>query len=271
MVFGAHSEESVFRFGGGLTGHHGKVNDMAFCGGRGTDNMRYIGTVSDDKMLMIWDLYPDSPAQTGVGDVKIAVHQPTAYAIQFSHPLTSIDSHVSSDKEFLVADCRGSIYIIDWRSEPEFAREQDFRHSNIVELVDPSAVISPVGSFGSAAWRPGDANMIGAAYGSQLAIWDIMNLHGGQSSRNGISFSDGGHHFRWCFSCPVFLAIASKWSNDGASVHIYNLDYIKAQSTAIQAVRKPHIVDDLDFVDLEGALHIALAMGRKLVVRNVST
>ena len=39
-------EESAFRFGGCLTGHHGKVNDMAFCGGQGTDNMRYIGTVS---------------------------------------------------------------------------------------------------------------------------------------------------------------------------------------------------------------------------------
>lgn len=124
-----------------------------------TSSVPLTPLIKDDKMLMIWDLYPDSPAQTGARGVKIAVHQPTAYAIQFSHPLTSIDSHESSDKEFLVADCRGSIYLIDWRSESEIAREQDFRHSNIVELVDPSAVISSAGSFGSAAWRPGDANM----------------------------------------------------------------------------------------------------------------
>lgn len=33
-------------FGGGLSGHHGKVNDMSFCGGRGEDSHRYVATVS---------------------------------------------------------------------------------------------------------------------------------------------------------------------------------------------------------------------------------
>ena len=40
------SEEFIFKFGGGLTGHHGKINDMAFCGGGDENGMRYVGSVS---------------------------------------------------------------------------------------------------------------------------------------------------------------------------------------------------------------------------------
>lgn len=38
--------ENVFPFGGGLSGHHGKINDICFCGGRNEDNVRYVATVS---------------------------------------------------------------------------------------------------------------------------------------------------------------------------------------------------------------------------------
>ena len=38
--------ESTWPFGGCITGHHGKVNDMSFCGGRGDDSHRYVATVS---------------------------------------------------------------------------------------------------------------------------------------------------------------------------------------------------------------------------------
>lgn len=41
-----NSSEVVFRFGGGLSGHHGKVNDMAYCGGQSEDSWRYVATVS---------------------------------------------------------------------------------------------------------------------------------------------------------------------------------------------------------------------------------
>lgn len=42
----ATSAETDFPFGGGLSGHHGKVNDMSFCGGHGEDSYRYVATVS---------------------------------------------------------------------------------------------------------------------------------------------------------------------------------------------------------------------------------
>lgn len=49
------AEEDVFAFGGGLSGHHGKVNDMAFCGGQSEDSGRYVATVSGASCLL--DLY----------------------------------------------------------------------------------------------------------------------------------------------------------------------------------------------------------------------
>lgn len=53
LDFGLHlltkssfAPEHVFPFGGGLSGHHGKVNDMVFCGGWDQDTARYVATVS---------------------------------------------------------------------------------------------------------------------------------------------------------------------------------------------------------------------------------
>jgi len=39
-------DEDIFPFGGGLSGHHGLVSDMTFCGGPTDDIARYIATVS---------------------------------------------------------------------------------------------------------------------------------------------------------------------------------------------------------------------------------
>lgn len=47
----ASSTENVFSFGGGLSGHHGKINDMTFCGGWDEDSMRYLATVSGKPTL----------------------------------------------------------------------------------------------------------------------------------------------------------------------------------------------------------------------------
>jgi hypothetical protein len=39
-------DEDIFPFGGGLSGHHGLVSDMTFCGGPTDDAARYVATVS---------------------------------------------------------------------------------------------------------------------------------------------------------------------------------------------------------------------------------
>ena len=44
----ASSAEDIFPFGGSLSSHHGKVNDMTFCGGWSEDSMRYVTTVSGE-------------------------------------------------------------------------------------------------------------------------------------------------------------------------------------------------------------------------------
>lgn len=40
------AEEYIFPFGGGLSGHYGRVNDITFCGGWSDDSARYVATVS---------------------------------------------------------------------------------------------------------------------------------------------------------------------------------------------------------------------------------
>lgn len=51
----ATSSETVFPFGSGLSGHHGKVNDMSLCGGRSEDSHRYVATVSGDDYSVYFD------------------------------------------------------------------------------------------------------------------------------------------------------------------------------------------------------------------------
>jgi hypothetical protein len=161
---------------------------MSFCGGRGEDSHRYVATVSgiiqsclpirnlnifvDDKMLMVWDLDPSQdvssvPARSPSMDVSPLSPprlQPTAFVIAFPHPLTTVNSHRSTGKEFLVSDCRGSIFITDWRSDPDEGGQDNWRHSNLVELVEPHALSDATTGLsaqwsGSAAWRKDTVDM----------------------------------------------------------------------------------------------------------------
>jgi len=108
---------------------------------------------------MVWDLEtrtvggsPSAGSDRG-GDRSVSDRpQPAAYAIPFPHPLTSVSSHPLSSKEFLVSDDHGSIFLTDWRSDPE----EDTRRLNVIELVEPRALsdaVSGLGSAGVAAWR----------------------------------------------------------------------------------------------------------------------
>ena len=111
-------------------------------------------------MLMVWDLNPNlniasppSPGQT-----PPSRPQPTAYVITFPHPLTSVNSHPSTSKELLVADCRGSIFLTDWRSDPDENEQDAWRHSSVVELIEPRALADAASGLsnkwsGSVAWR----------------------------------------------------------------------------------------------------------------------
>ena len=98
-----NAPENIFAFGGGLSGHHGKVNDMAFCGVQSEDSWRYVATVSgvkyltccshhctdsaveDDEMLMVWDLSPSV-------NVRIA-----------GSPRSSVDDEVERHSELFSA------------------------------------------------------------------------------------------------------------------------------------------------------------------------
>lgn len=59
----ATATESIMPFGGGLSGHHGKVNDMSFCGGRGEDSHRYVATVSGKCVLFTHGINLNQPSR----------------------------------------------------------------------------------------------------------------------------------------------------------------------------------------------------------------
>jgi hypothetical protein len=103
--------------------------------------------IIDDKMLMVWDLHPaadieSSPpaSTTSLSPSPSSRSQPTAYVIPFRNPLTSIRSHPSTSKEFLVSDCCGAVYLTDWRSDPDEGDPGGLWHSSLVELIEPSAL-----------------------------------------------------------------------------------------------------------------------------------
>ena len=219
---------------------------MVFCGGWDQDSARYVATVSgvwfivtpsgpisthivliDDKMLMVWDLHPaadiepsPSPPAMSPSPSPSSRPQPTAYVISFPHPLTSIRSHPSTSKEFLVSDCHGAVYLTDWRSDPDDGDPGALRHSNLVELIEPSALsVSCMGGpsqwSASVDWRSDAVDLrvacydvkkryliliihrIGGIYGQKFALWDMSKLRGGTPSVSGNSFVEGGHIFRY--------------------------------------------------------------------------
>ncbi|KAH9946415.1 WD40-repeat-containing domain protein [Epithele typhae] len=275
----AGSEESVFRFGSGLSGHHGTVNDMAFCGGQSEDSSRYVASVSDDKFLMVWDLEPSiniaspsSPDGGGTPEGTSERAQPTAYAVAFPHPLTSVDAHPSTSKEVLVGDARGSVFLTDWRTDQEGDEQARWRNQAIVELLEPRALADAAPGLatrwsGSVAWRRDpSADFVGAAYGSRFALWDMGNLHGGKPYLAGPSFPEGGHQFRWCPTYPDYFAVSTRSPARGAAIHVHNVAYPHAPPTVFALARRPLYVRAFDFVACRGIPRIAAAVGRDVVV-----
>ncbi|PPQ90129.1 hypothetical protein CVT25_012298 [Psilocybe cyanescens] len=280
------SSEYIFPFGGGLSGHHGRVNDMVFCGGWDEDSSRYVATVSahhtDDKMLMVWDLHPvvdprSSPSPSPILDIDMsppmsARPQPTAYVIPFPHPLTTIRSHPTTSKEFVVADARGSVFLTDWRSDPnEEADEGALRHSSVIELVEPAALAASVMGTktqwsASVDWRVDSMDVIGGVYGQKFAIWDITKLRGGLPHMTGTSFAEGGRTFRWCQTHPEYFAISSQSPTKGAVLHVHNYSYVHAPPTVFTLRPKPHFIHDFDFLAMGGIPRLVAAVGRTLAV-----
>jgi len=273
--------EHVFPFGGGLSGHHGKVNDMVFCGGWDQDSARYVATVSDDKMLMVWDLLPAAdiessplPSTMSLSPSPSSRSQPTAYVISFPNPLTSIRSHPSTSKEFLVSDCHGAVYLTDWRSDPDEGDPGGLWHFSLVEFVEPSALsVSCLGGnsqwSASVDWRGDTVDLIGGVYGPKFSLWDMSKLRGGTPSVSGNSFTEGGHIFRWCQTYSEHFAISNQSPNRGAVIHVHNCSFVHAAPTVFNLRPKPNFIRDFDFLALAGIPRIAAAIGQTVLIFSI--
>ncbi|KAF8497127.1 hypothetical protein F5888DRAFT_1700556 [Russula emetica] len=286
-------DEDIFPFGGGLSGHHGLVSDMTFCGGPTDDIARYVATVSDDKMLMVWDLRPNvdipsrpqsrsrsrslsPPSPSGASSLNAASSsstrlQPTAYVISFPHALSSVCAHASTTKDLLVADVRGSLALIDWRSDPSHAQaDAAWHHPRVIELAAPRAVAGGAAAFpASAAWQQANPDIIGAVHRSRFSLWDLSKLHGGKPTLSGASFPEGAHRFRWCPTYPEYFAISTRNPGArGATIHVHSALHAHShvEPTTFTLAPRPLRVRDFDFMSLKGIPRIAAAVGHELIV-----
>ncbi|KAH8117143.1 hypothetical protein DFH11DRAFT_983710 [Phellopilus nigrolimitatus] len=284
----SNSEEKITSFGGGLTGHHGRINDITFVGGQ-DNSARHIASVSDDMNLIVWDLCPAvNPAVNSVVeheaneqfDSNISSHpivrQPTALVIPFSYPLCSVSSHATTSKELLVSDTRGSVFLIDWRKDPNDIDEDILSQQNVIELVHPRILADAISNLpkylsGCASWQRDDANVIGSVFGTEFALWDLSKLKGGKPLSTGLSFPEGGHRFRWCPTFPEYFAISTaSATSKGAVVNIYSSFHLQTQATTFQISPRPHRLTDFDWMATRGTPRLAAAVGRVVYIFPIS-
>jgi hypothetical protein len=229
---------------------------------------------------MVWDLRPNvdipsipqsrsrslSPPSPGPSTGNTASSstrpQPTAYVISFPHALSSVCAHASTTKDLLVADMRGSLALIDWRSDPSHAQaDAAWHHPRVIEFAAPRAIAGGGGAFpASAAWQHANPDMyvcsspppslwlflfspgfystshshhltpvfffvssIGAVHRSRFSLWDLSKLHGGKPTLSGASFPEGAHRFRWCPTYPEYFAISTRNPGArGATIHVHS-------------------------------------------------
>ncbi|KAF8491930.1 WD40-repeat-containing domain protein [Gautieria morchelliformis] len=270
------ASESVFVFGGGLSGHRRRVNDLTWCGGFGEDSYRYLASVSDDKILLFWDLLPasegdmlspsPSPAAPSRALSPSSRPQPVAFAAPYAHPLHSVASHPSTSKELVVSDAQGSVFVVDWRVDPaDEDPEERYRGLSIAQLVDPRALADartgmPTVWGGSVAWQQQDLNIVGAAYGSRWSIWDMRKLQGGKPVATGQGFMHGTHRFRWCPTSPNLFALSPLSPLDDATIHIHNTAYTQSGPRALALRPRPHRIRDFDWIGADGSAASASAL-----------
>jgi len=280
----------VYPFGGGLSGHRGRINDICFCTA-GDNYSKYIATVGDDKLCIVWDLYPPhasnrdreespslsaSPSPSPLSSESDAQRSdPVAYPITFSHPLHTVSSHSANARSFMVSDSRGTVSVINWTElEQDLSKADGWRGHRVVELVDPRALADGLTSLsstwgGGASWKQDDENVFGATYGSRWVAWNLRHLQGGKPFMSGEGHLEGGHRFRWCPTNPHLFAISTSSPLPGALIKIYHVSFPHAPR-AYRILPRPHRVRDFDWlgegtdVDPRNRVWMAVAVGKKV-------
>ncbi|KDQ12324.1 hypothetical protein BOTBODRAFT_34611 [Botryobasidium botryosum FD-172 SS1] len=274
----------VYPFGGGLSGHRGRINDICFC-----NSYRYIATAGDDKLCIVWDLDPPGTGNHGKEPPPTASRSPSplssesdeqrsdpvAYPITFSHPLHTVSSHSANARSIMVSDSRGTVSVINWTELVQDQSTADgWRGHRVVELVDPRALADGLTGLsntwgGGASWKQDDENVFGATYGSRWVAWNLRQLQGGKPFMSGEGHLEGGHRFRWCPTNPHLFAISTSSPLPGALIKVYHTSFPHAPR-AYRILPRPHRVRDFDWLgesidaDPRNRVWMAVAVGKKV-------
>jgi len=70
----------------------------------------------------------------------------------------------------------------------------------------------------------------------------------------------------WSITYPDYFAVSSRSPAKGAIIHIHNVNYVHAQPTVFILHPQPHIIQDFDFLAIQGVPRIAAAVGHTVYV-----
>jgi hypothetical protein len=166
-------------FGGGTTGHSGRITSLAFSSARAG---MHVASVGEDCNLLVWNLSSKrvkAEEDMDASDADMSMEgsggdeqAPSAYPIPFTHPLQDVIAHDANARALLVADSRGAVSLVDWAGmETEEDAPDGWRRQRIVELMDPRRVAEGITGVrtsgvprnssleGGADWKPDDPNM----------------------------------------------------------------------------------------------------------------
>jgi len=231
----------------------------------------YLG----DRRLVIWDIFPNPgtkanslPRESSIESIS-ATNVPSGIAetwcVTFANALRSIAVHQEVANSILVADSRGSVYLVDW----EMCRTSSYSRGDqiVMEFIEPHTlaqlIFSPAPSYtGFVSWKPSDSNAILATFGERWAVWEETN--GSRPIATGSTFNGGAQTVRWCPTDPNLFALSPLRKSNGAVLHIHNVGFINSSPTQFEIVPSPHFVHDFDWLGttFKKSPLVAVAIGK---------
>lgn len=128
-------------------------------------------TSVDDQGLLIWDIFPESraneigtPRDVSIDSMSNSIIPPSVaetWRCSFVNQLMSISVHPEMSKNLLVADSKGSTYLVDWEACRTLKPRND--EAILMEFIEPRSLSQLLfdrkhSYTGSVAWKSDDSN-----------------------------------------------------------------------------------------------------------------
>ncbi|KAH9817190.1 WD40-repeat-containing domain protein [Melampsora americana] len=233
-------KSSIKVFGGGYTGHSGRITSIAWCSVSGYSNI--IASSASDNCILIWNIESNggSTRREEEGEEeRTDIPTPTLLGPLRFTPLT-ISFHPHSSSKLMVYDSTGTIKLIDWTKPNQ---------PILLSLIEPRSLIRKLNSigsdsppFGMAEWKIDEMNVLGSINGKRWSVWDLRSTLAGNPMATG-EIGNGDlipDTFKWCPTNSRLFALSSSSPNTFTSgtgpIQIYFTSFPQSP----RSIRLPH-------------------------------